>query len=81
MGASSPEKMNDIKLLTNNIEVLSLSEKVARKAAEIYHQLRQSNQMIEFRDIFIGATCIVNDLPIKTLNGKHFSRINGLKII
>lgn len=37
--------------------------------------------MIEFRDIFIAATCIVNGLPIVTLNKKHFKRIAGLKII
>lgn len=36
--------------------------------------------MIEFRDIFIAATCIVNELPIATLNKKHFKHIEGLKI-
>jgi len=37
--------------------------------------------MIEFRDIFIAATCIVNDLPVRTLNKKHFDRITGLHVI
>ena len=36
--------------------------------------------MIEFRDIFIAATCIENNLPIVTLNKKHFERIAGLDI-
>jgi tRNA(fMet)-specific endonuclease VapC len=37
--------------------------------------------MIEFRDIFIAATCIVNELPLITLNKKHFKRIEELKLI
>ncbi len=37
--------------------------------------------MIEFRDIFIGATAIVHNLPLKTTNTKHFERIKELEII
>ncbi|MGN7205873.1 type II toxin-antitoxin system VapC family toxin [Pedobacter sp. SAFR-022] len=51
------------------------------KAAELYHKLRLSNQMIEFRDIFIAATCLVHELPIITFNKKHFERIDGLKML
>jgi len=43
--------------------------------------LRQQNKMIEFRDIFIAATCLVNDLPVKTLNLKHFERIDGISFV
>jgi len=81
IGAYTPEKINDIKILTDDIPVLSFNEEVASQAAEIYHQLRLKNKMIEFRDIFIAATCIVNDLPVKTLNKKHFDRIIGLHVI
>jgi len=80
MGATTEEKLNDIKILTQGIGVLAFNEDVAKKAAKLYHQLRKSNQMIEFRDIFIAATCLVNNLPIKTLNKKHFGRIRGLVI-
>jgi predicted nucleic acid-binding protein len=34
-----------------------------------------------FRDIFIAATAIVNNLPVKTLNIKDFSRIPGLVLV
>jgi len=61
--------------------VLPFTDLVSFKAAEIYHRLRTSNQMIEFRDIFIAAICLVNDLPIATLNKKHFKRIDDLKIL
>jgi tRNA(fMet)-specific endonuclease VapC len=81
MGATNKEKETDVKNLTEDLSVLPFTDTVAQKAAQIYHQLRLSNQMIEFRDIFIAATCIVNELPIVTLNKKHFKRIDGLKIL
>jgi predicted nucleic acid-binding protein len=81
IGANTPEKVNDIKILTQDLPVLSFNEDVAIRAAQIYLMLRQQNKMIEFRDIFIAATCIVNNLPVKTLNLKHFERIDGIIIV
>jgi len=81
IGAYTPLKIADIRILTEDIAVLPFNEEVANKAAEIYHQLRLKNKMIEFRNIFIAATCIVNDLPVRTLNKKHFDRIIGLHVI
>ena len=81
MGATTKEKENDILLLTEDLEVLPFSDSVSIKAAQIYHELRTSNIMIEFRDIFIAATCLVYKTPILTLNKKHFKRIKGLEIL
>lgn len=80
MGAIDENKQKDIKLLTEDIPVLPFDERVSKKAAEIYHQLRRQNKMIEFRDIFIAATCLAFELPLKTLNAKHFERIKKLDI-
>lgn len=80
MGATSREKMEDVNYLTGDLNVLPFTEVVAAKSAEIYHFLRRKNKMIEFRDIFIAATCIVHELPIATLNKKHFDRIPELHI-
>ncbi|QNL52685.1 type II toxin-antitoxin system VapC family toxin [Olivibacter sp. SDN3] len=80
MGATTKEKEHDVKMLTEDLTVLPFTDAVSIKAAQIYHRLRLNNQMIEFRDIFIAATCIVNELPIVTFNKKHFKRIEGLKI-
>ncbi|MBB5646683.1 type II toxin-antitoxin system VapC family toxin [Pedobacter cryoconitis] len=81
MGATNKDKEKDVMVITENFTVLPFTDSVAQKAAELYHKLRLSNQMIEFRDIFIAATCIVHELPIVTLNKKHFKRIDGLKIL
>jgi predicted nucleic acid-binding protein len=80
MGATTKEKDIDIKILTEDLSILPFTKLVSLKSAQIYHQLRLNNQMIEFRDIFIAATCIVNDMPIVTLNSEHFKRIDGLEI-
>lgn len=81
MGATTNDKIADVRAITESFTVLPFTNAIAQKAAEIYHDLRLKNQMIEFRDIFIAATCIVNGLPIVTLNKKQFKRIAGLKII
>jgi len=80
MGATNKSKKEDIKLLTEDLLVLPFDRKVAEKSGEIYHQLRKENNMIEFRDIFIAATCLVYQMPVKTLNQKHFKRIANLEI-
>lgn len=80
MGATNKSKNDDIKLLTEDLLVLPFDREVAEKSGEIYHQLKNENTMIEFRDIFIAATCLVYDMPVKTLNQKHFKRIKNLQI-
>ncbi len=80
IGANTTDKQNDVKLSTRNLIVLPFTYKISVKAAEIFHQLKAKNQLIEFRDIFITATCIMHNLPIITLNKKHFERIEGLAV-
>ncbi|MDB5125621.1 MAG: type toxin-antitoxin system VapC family toxin [Mucilaginibacter sp.] len=81
MGASAKEKEIDVRTLTEDIRVLPFTDSVAFKAAQLYHLLKRQNKMIEFRDIFIAATCIVNELPLMTLNKKHFMRVEELKLV
>ena len=81
MGATSTEKENDIFLLTDGLNILSFNDAVALRSGQIYQELRKRNQLIDFRDIFIAATCLVNDLPLATLNRKHFERVEGLILI
>ena len=80
-GASSSEKVNDIELLLRNVKVLDFNSEIASVASKIYCQLISENKIIEFRDIFIASTAIVNKMPVSTLNLNHFKRIKGLRII
>lgn len=78
-GATDKQKLKDVERLVKYGVMLPFNDDVARKAAEIYLQLRATNTLIEFRGIFIAATAIVHDLKIVTLNKKHFGRVKGLK--
>ena|ERR1700744_5819737 len=80
MGATSEDKEKDISDLAETFSILPFTTEAAIKSGEIYRQLKRQNKIIEFRDIFIAATCIVNNQPIATLNKKHFSRVDGLNI-
>ena len=65
----------------SQITVLPFDTKVAKNAANIYKQLKAKNKLIEAPDILIAGTAMQYDLPLATLNCKHFERINGLKLI
>ena len=81
MGATDPQKQGHVATLLNGLKVLPFDDAVAKQAATIFHELKKVNQLIEFRDIFIAATAKTNQLPIVTLNKKHFQRIQGLQLV
>jgi tRNA(fMet)-specific endonuclease VapC len=68
-------------LLSENLRVIAFDKSCSDSAIEIYLELLKSNKMIDIADILIGATAIANDIPLATLNLKHFKRIKGLKIL
>ena len=80
MGANTANKKMDIQLVIQDLPIIPFDEFVTAHAAEIYHHLKKINQLIDFRDLFIAATCIAYKLPLKTLNTKHFARISNLEL-
>lgn len=79
MGATNPDKWNDVEKITRGLKILSFDEPVAVKAAKIFHELKKVNKLIEFRDIFIGATALIYEVPVMTHNIKDFGQIKGIK--
>ncbi|AEE50249.1 type II toxin-antitoxin system VapC family toxin [Haliscomenobacter hydrossis] len=59
-------------------QIIALNVEVAKKAAEIYADLRKKGQVIGHNDVLIAATAIVYDLVLVTNNTNHFSRIPAL---
>ena len=80
LAIDSREKLQKFKDLCQIFGVLELSNSVLEIAAQNYAILKKRGELIEDADLFIAATCIVNDLLLITNNKKHFSRIHGLKI-
>lgn len=67
--------------LSKNLIVLPFDNVCSDSAIEIYLELLKRNKMIDLADILIGATAIANEIPIATLNVKHFERITNLKFV
>ncbi|MCP4401491.1 MAG: type II toxin-antitoxin system VapC family toxin [bacterium] len=79
-GVKTPRHREDIHKVTRWIESVYFDDDVADMAASIFRELKQQNQVIEFRDIFIAATARLYNFPIATLNTDHFTRIDGLTL-
>lgn len=63
------------------IQTFPLSQPILIEAAVIQAELLSQNQTIGLSDTFIAATAIFYDLPLLTLNAKHFSRLERLKVL
>lgn len=79
-GATDEMKRKDINDFLVLVEILPFTRETAERAGDIYLSLRNKNELIDARDIFIGAAALIHHLSVMTLNVKHFSRIDELKI-
>ena len=73
-------RLIDTGMIFENLTFLPMEEKVIAKAATIYQTLRKENKIIDHFDILIAATAIAHEIPLATLNRRHFERIDGLKL-
>jgi len=64
-----------------SISVISFDESCVDTAVQINAVLKQKRKQIDLADLFIAATAVANNLPIATLNKKHFDRIDGLSVV
>lgn len=78
MGVDSSEKSDYIELITKPFRVYNFDKPTSIVAGKIFRELKKKNKLIEFRDIFIAATCIANKQSLLTKNIKHFERIEEL---
>lgn len=67
--------------LLKDIVVVPFDSGCAKIASDIYKDLKANNLLIDPPDIFIAATALYKNLPLATLNVKHFQRISNLNII
>lgn len=80
-GARNEQKKRDVQTIIDLCYIFPFSSETARESAKIYDKLRNTNQIIEIRDIFIASTAIVQNVPISTLNIDHFKRIEHLNLL
>lgn len=63
------------------IAVLPLDEVSVDTAVSINSALKKKRKQIDLADLFIAATAVARNLPLVTLNRKHFERIDTLQLV
>lgn len=64
-----------------DFQILPLTSKCVDAAAEVNETLRKKNKQIAFPDLLIAASAMAYNLPLATLNAKHFSRIPEIRLV
>ena len=65
----------------SQITVLPFDTNAVKQAISIHRQLKKQNKLIDIPDIMIAGTALQNNVPLATLNRKHFERIDELQIV
>ncbi|MHA1590305.1 MAG: PIN domain-containing protein [Candidatus Njordarchaeales archaeon] len=70
------------KYLEKIFNIIHLDNKIILKACEIWGKLAKEGKLIPEPDIIIGAACIINNLPLLTLDKENFKRLEkyGLRL-
>ena len=61
--------------------IIPFSSEINMIALTASKTLRKNGQQLEFKDLIIGATAIQQNLPLATLNEKHFDKLDKLTIV
>ena len=73
--------LDKIELFRKKVDMLTFDELSSRKASLIFKELKKTGKLIDFRDLFIAAICIVNNCKLATFNKKHFENVKSLRIV
>jgi len=81
VGARRAGREFDFQTNFEELQTYALTQETLIQAAIIEAKLLQSNQGIGILDVFIAATALHYQLPLLSLNKKHFSRVEGLNLL
>lgn len=76
-----PEQTEFWRALFASLITLPFGDQEAELAGEIQQKLIKTNRQIGISDLLIGATGMLHQLPVATLNVKHFERVEGLEVV
>lgn len=69
------------KSVFQTVNIIPLDEVTIDTAVSINSSLKKKRKQIDLADLFIAATAVKQNLPLATLNRKHFERIDALSIV
>ena len=64
--------------LLDGLRLVPVTDSIARRAGEHLRRYRRSHSGIDLVDYVIAATAEAHDVPLKTLNIRHFPMFPGL---
>lgn len=67
--------------LLSQIHILPFDSSCVESALVIQQQLKRINKQLPLQDLFIAATAITHNIPLLTLNSKHFVAIQDIILV
>ncbi len=61
--------------------VIAFDQSIVTVAVKINKALKLKSKQIAIADLFIASTAVANNLPLATLNKKHFERVDELQLL
>jgi len=78
---ATPDQLTFWNKILSTIDVIPFDDFSVDTAIDVNKDLKRKRKQIDLADLFIAATALSYNLPIATLNKKHFDRIEKLNII
>ena len=78
---ATPEQLDYWQKFLKKIDVVTLDQAAIKAAVDINKTLKIKRNQIDLADLFIAAIAVSNNLPLVTLNKKHFERVENLQLV
>lgn len=78
---ASPAQLTFWDSVLKQITIIPFEESTVDTAVSINNELKRKRKQIDIADLFIAATALLYDIPLATLNTKHFDRIDNLEVL
>lgn len=76
----TPQRVRSLLDLLNDVQVLDVTEPVARKFGDVRASLLDAGKSAPDMDLMIAATALVHDLTLVTHNVQDYASVSGLTI-
>jgi len=80
-GVRSERHVQQRRQLLDLSEIAETDRDISEKAAELFTELRSKGITIDNEDLIIAASSIILNLPLLTVNKKHFVYIANLDLV
>jgi predicted nucleic acid-binding protein len=77
---ASPQRLQNLEDLLNDVQVLEVTQEIARRFGEVRAALFDAGTSVPEMDLMIAATALVHNLTIVTHNVQDYANVPGLTI-